>query len=289
MTYSCAIFEDLDGDLKHANPSLWSGGQGLKRVGQPVLPTPPRSDHAHNDTDELYDAQIRKLSHIIKKAKIQPGNRVLEIGSGWGSMAILIAQTIADTTVDTLTLSVQQQTLARERIKAAGLQDRITVHLMDYRAMPPHWEGKFDRVVSIEMIEAVGAEFLVTYWKQVDWAMKKKDGVGVVQVITIPEARACLGCDLFYQTDVTIGFERYIREIDFIRKWVSLHFLFHTLVFPHLIHYWSLCLNDQSKYPRQFYRIFPSDLSRSIPRWIPPYTNSPSANPPAGFQRTADS
>jgi cyclopropane-fatty-acyl-phospholipid synthase len=106
-------------------------------------------------------------------------------------MAILIAQTVAGTTVDTLTLSVQQQSLARERIAAAGLTDRITVHLMDYRNMPTEWEGAFDRVVSIEMIEAVGSEFLVGYWKTVDWAMKPVGGVGCVQVITIPEARAC--------------------------------------------------------------------------------------------------
>ncbi|KAJ7928068.1 CFS1-like protein [Mycena leptocephala] len=201
MTYSCAIFEDLDGDMKDGVVrSEWSGGQGLRRLGKPATSS---SSIPTTTEDELYEAQIRKLSHIIDKAKIQPGHRILEIGSGWGSMAILIAQTVAGTTVDTLTLSVQQQSLARERIAAAGLTDRITVHLMDYRNMPAEWEGAFDRVVSIEMIEAVGSEFLVGYWKTVDWAMKPVGGVGCVQVITIPEAR----------------FERYISEIDFIRKW----------------------------------------------------------------------
>ncbi|KAJ7486048.1 CFS1-like protein [Mycena galericulata] len=206
MTYSCAIFEDLDGDMKQGVVrSEWSGGQGLRRLGKSPTATsiPKTKPDAEPEVDELCEAQIRKLSHIIDKAKIQPGNRVLEIGSGWGSMAILIAQTIEGTTVDTLTLSVQQQSLARERIAAAGLTKRITVHLMDYRNMPADWQGAFDRVVSIEMIEAVGSEFLVGYWKIVDWAMKPIGGVGCVQVITIPEAR----------------FERYIREIDFIRKW----------------------------------------------------------------------
>ncbi|KAJ7677474.1 CFS1-like protein [Mycena rosella] len=204
MTYSCAIFENLDGDMKDGVVrSEWSGGQGLRRLGQAATASTP-STPAVPDADELLEAQIRKLSHIINKANIQPGNRVLEIGSGWGSMAILIAQTVEGTTVDTLTLSVQQQTLARERIAAAGLTDRINVHLMDYRNMPAEWEGAFDRVVSIEMIEAVGSEFLVLYFKTLDWAMKQSGGVGCVQVITIPEAR----------------FERYIREIDFIRKWV---------------------------------------------------------------------
>ncbi|KAF7314416.1 hypothetical protein MKEN_00914400 [Mycena kentingensis (nom. inval.)] len=205
MTYSCAIFEDLDGDIQEgAERSEWSGGQGLLRLG--ATKSAPSTPAAAVDVDELYDAQIRKLSHIIRKAKIEPGNRVLEIGSGWGSMAIHIAQTVPGTTVDTLTLSVQQQTLARERIASAGLSSRINVHLMDYRAMPAEWEGAFDRVVSIEMIEAVGQEFLVKYWEVVDWAMKRVGGVGCVQVITIPEAR----------------FERYIREIDFIRKWFKI-------------------------------------------------------------------
>ncbi|KAJ7095728.1 CFS1-like protein [Mycena belliarum] len=205
MTYSCAIFADLDGDMKDGVVrSEWSGGQGLRRLGQPGAPVSTTSVPAEPDVDELYEAQIRKLSHIIDKAKIQPGHRVLEIGSGWGSMAMLIAQSVEGTTVDTLTLSVQQQSLARERIAAAGLTDRINVHLMDYRNMPAEWEGAFDRVVSIEMIEAVGSEFLVGYWKMVDWAMKPLGAVGCVQVITIPEAR----------------FDRYIREIDFIRKWV---------------------------------------------------------------------
>lgn len=214
MTYSCGIFEELDGDLKQGqNLAEWSGGKGLRRLSKASIDsirpssdltngTSGNSDHLNcvtgssNGTlpqkDELHEAQLRKLHHIIKKAKILPGHRVLEIGSGWGSMAILIAQTVPDTTVDTITLSVQQQTLAQERIKAAGLDDRITVHLMDYRDMPPEWEGVFDRVVSVEMIEAVGAEFLETYWKVVDWAMKLKGGVGVVQVISIPEARMSL-------------------------------------------------------------------------------------------------
>jgi cyclopropane-fatty-acyl-phospholipid synthase len=196
MTYSCAIFKDLDTDLKNgANTAEWSGSRGLKRLGassKPDVSVDTNSNGVSHDTDELYEAQIRKLDHIIKKTKIQPRHRVLEIGSGWGSMAIRIASTIPDTRIDTLTLSVQQQELAEERIRAAGLEDRISVHLMDYRAMPAHWESAFDRFVSVEMIEAVGHEFLPTYWKQVDWALKAKDAVGVVQVITIPEARRFL-------------------------------------------------------------------------------------------------
>ena len=198
MTYSCAIFKDLDGDLKRygSSRSEWSGGQNLKRLSSNTIA--PSETHPEAEpgpeVDELQEAQIRKLDHIISRARIQPGHRILEIGSGWGSLALRIASTIRNTTIDTLTLSVHQQSLARERIREAGLdvdgvpyEERITVHLMDYRAMPGEWEGVFDRVVSVEMIEAVGREYLDRYWGVVDWAMKKEEGVGVVQVITIPE------------------------------------------------------------------------------------------------------
>ncbi|KAJ3917464.1 CFS1-like protein [Lentinula edodes] len=212
MTYSCAIFEDLDGDLKGGEQGelkgRWNGGHGLKKLtngmtnGVP-FPEPNVAAELPSSSDPLEDAQYRKLHHIIRKARILPGHRVLEIGSGWGSLSMLIAKTIPNTTVDTLTLSVEQQSLALSRIKAEGLAERVQVHLMDYRHMPEGWKGKFDRVVSVEMIEAVGKEFLEGFWAKVEWAMKEQESVGVVQVITIPEAR----------------FERYIKEIDFIRKW----------------------------------------------------------------------
>ncbi|KAG5221475.1 Vacuolar fusion protein [Salix suchowensis] len=181
----------LDGDhRKFGNQTQWSGGQGLKRIqhSERVNRDDGNVTATINGKDELYEAQIRKLRHIFEKARILPGHHVLEIGSGWGSMAMFIAQNSPETTVDTITLSIQQQELATQRIKEAGLEDRIRVHLMDYRNMPAEWEGAFDRVISIEMIEAVGFEFLEKYWSVVDWALKRKGGVGVVQAITIPEA-----------------------------------------------------------------------------------------------------
>lgn len=204
MTYSCAIFKDLDGDLKRygTSRSEWSGGENLLRVApnpsstHPTQPDPEQEPDS--GIDELQEAQLRKIDHIISRARIQPGHRVLEIGSGWGALALRIASTIPNTTIDTLTLSVHQQTLARERIRAAGIgadgipySERIAVHLMDYRAMPEEWEGAFDRFISVEMIEAVGREYLEKYWEVVDWAVKKVGGVGVVQVITIPEPSTC--------------------------------------------------------------------------------------------------
>ncbi|KAI0754827.1 cyclopropane-fatty-acyl-phospholipid synthase [Daedaleopsis nitida] len=251
MTYSCAIFPELDGDL-HADasaasspssgrtPSLTGASTPSTLVGSELqehskameLPSlglfsPPGRVRerplveAHDAEDPLEAAQYHKLHHIIRRADIRPGHRVLEIGSGWGSMAILITSTIPGTTVDTLTLSTQQAALARRRAANAGLAERVRVHLMDYRNMPREWEGAFDRLISVEMVEAVGREYMETYWAKIDWALNKETGVGVVQGITIPEAR----------------FEQYMREVDFIRKWVifpggflpTLSFLVETL------------------------------------------------------------
>lgn len=225
MTYSCAIFEELDGDMgKDEDRGPWSGGQGLERIanGHPVRVPAPVTP-VSSDVDPLYHAQLRKLHHIIAKADIRPGHRVLEIGSGWGSFAIEAVR-LTGCTVDTLTLSVQQQALAQERIRAAGFEDKITVHLMDYRNMPAEWDGAFDRFVSIEMIEAVGNELLETYWGVVDRALKKKGGVGVVQVITIPEPSESPCSDQLCSYLISPeGFDRYMKEIDFIRKWVGYH------------------------------------------------------------------
>ncbi|KAL9710942.1 hypothetical protein Ac2012v2_005482 [Leucoagaricus gongylophorus] len=213
MTYSSAIFPDLDSDLKGGGARhQWSGIRGSKNRRMKVVNgyTDPDGCGAANgrfiqnnttngracndatnentEVDELYEAQMCKLDHIIKKAKIQEGSRILEIGSGWGSMAIRIAQRIHGTTIDTITQSSQQQDLAQKRVAAQGLSNRITVHLMDYRSMPPEWEDAFDRVISVEMLEDVGKEYYNTYWKIIDWALKPRTGAGVVQVITIPEA-----------------------------------------------------------------------------------------------------
>lgn len=115
-------------------------------------------------------------------------------GTGWGALSILIAQTV-DCTVDTVTLSGEQRDLATARIADAGLSDRITVHYMDFRRCRDRteWAGAFDRFVSVEMIENVGREFIEEYWGVVDWALKPRETIGVVQVITMPEARECSG------------------------------------------------------------------------------------------------
>jgi cyclopropane-fatty-acyl-phospholipid synthase len=170
MTYSCAIFGEEEGGPE--------GDLGL--VARKFAPK--------KGVDELELAQMRKLRTVIERARITKGDRVLEIGSGWGSFAMEAVRTTG-CTVDTLTLSIEQKQLAEARIAAAGLTDSITVHLLDYRSLPPSFTNAFDRVVSIEMIEAVGKEFLETYFKVVESALKKDRGLAVVQVITMPEAR----------------------------------------------------------------------------------------------------
>jgi len=207
MTYSCAIFPELDGDLSNESDveRRWDKREASKHthLTTRLPPSPPSSEEGDTRTtetlnfpseldDPLYEAQIRKLQHIINKlhipnARSERAVRLLEIGTGWGALAIRVAQQYPHVEIDTITLSSAQKILAEQRIASAGFQDRITVHLMDYRNMPPEWEGRFSRFVSVEMIEAVGREFLEDYWKVVEWALEKKDSVGVVQVITIPE------------------------------------------------------------------------------------------------------
>lgn len=174
------------------------------------LPTPPSEADAHTraqsaaaDYDELEEAQKNKLRLIIRRANIRPGDRVLEIGTGWGSFA-MEAVRMTGCTVDSVTLSVEQKALAEQRIAEAGLESKIKVHLMDYRDFPASWTDSFDRVCSIEMLEAVGIEFLPTYFSCVDRVLKRQGGVAVFQCITMPESRA----------------EAYYKGVDFIRKWI---------------------------------------------------------------------
>ena len=153
--------------------------------------------------ETLEDAQMTKLNFFISQAHIQPSDHVLEIGSGWGSFAIAAVKATG-CRITTLTLSREQKDLADERIEAAGLSDRIDVLLCDYRALPAPPGGHYDKVVSIEMLEAVGAEYLKTYFECVDRLLKPEGGIAVFQCITIPETR----------------YEGYAKGNDFIRQYI---------------------------------------------------------------------
>ncbi|KAK2624413.1 hypothetical protein QTJ16_006363 [Diplocarpon rosae] len=155
------------------------------------------------DTEEetLEAAQMTKLNRFIEGARIKPSDHVLEIGTGWGSFAMEAVKKTG-CRVTTLTLSIEQKALAEKRIAAAGFEDRIEVLLMDYRALPTP-KVLYDKVVSIEMLEAVGAEYLETYFSCIH-RLLKKDGIAVFQCITMPEGR----------------YEAYAKGEDFIRKYI---------------------------------------------------------------------
>ena len=112
--------------------------------------------------ESLADAQRRKIDRLLDAAGVRPGSRVLEIGTGWGALAIRAAERGAQVT--TLTISTEQAELATSRITEAGVADRVDVQLRDYREA----QGRYDAVVSVEMIEAVGANHWDEYFATVD-------------------------------------------------------------------------------------------------------------------------
>jgi cyclopropane-fatty-acyl-phospholipid synthase len=132
--------------------------------------------------DTLQQAQHRKIDRLLDCAAVGPGQQVLEIGTGWGELAIRAAGRGA--TVTSLTISTEQADLARERIAAAGLADRVSVLLQDYRAV----RGTYDSVVSVEMIEAVGANYWPQYFRTIDRVLRPGGRVGL-QAILQPDDR----------------------------------------------------------------------------------------------------
>jgi cyclopropane-fatty-acyl-phospholipid synthase len=131
----------------------------------------------------LFEAQLAKLDRICRKLELTPSDHLLEIGAGWGGMAIHAARHYG-CRVTTTTISRQQYELARERVAQAGLADRITLLLEDYRDL----EGRYDKLVSIEMIEAVGHEFYDIYFRQCG-RLLNDDGLMLLQAITIADQR----------------------------------------------------------------------------------------------------
>jgi cyclopropane-fatty-acyl-phospholipid synthase len=133
--------------------------------------------------DDLRTAQLRKIDGILDLARVRSGMRVLEIGSGWGALAIRAARD-RGASVTTLTLSAEQQALARARAEEAGVADRVDVRLQDYRDA----RGSYDAVVSVEMIEAVGERYWPDYVRALDGLLAPGGRVGL-QAITMPHER----------------------------------------------------------------------------------------------------
>jgi cyclopropane-fatty-acyl-phospholipid synthase len=161
LTYSSALFE----------------GDELRLSGCTRMTAPePGGD--------LVAGQVRKIERLLDRTGVTAGTRVLEIGTGWGELAIRAAQRGA--VVDSITLSSEQRELAQHRITAAGVGDRVTVRLLDYRALPA--DAAYDVVLSVEMIEAVGYDFWTDYFTILDRVTAPGGRVGI-QAITMPHER----------------------------------------------------------------------------------------------------
>ena len=139
-------------------------------------------DSAPATFDNLADAQRRKIDRLLDVALVGPGSRVLEIGTGWGELCLRAAARGAQ--VRSVTLSDEQRRLASQRVAAAGVGDRVQIELCDYRDV----EGRYDAVISVEMIEAVGYEFWPTYFRALD-ALVNPAGRVAIQAITMPHSR----------------------------------------------------------------------------------------------------
>ncbi len=141
------------------------------------------SAYFYRDGLSLEEAQLAKYDRLCRQLHLKPGDHVLEIGSGWGGNAIYMAKTYG-CRVTSLTISEEQHKLAVERVEAAGLSGKVNILLKDYRLM----EGVFDKIVSVEMLEAVGFSYLDVYFKKCH-ELLKKNGILAIQVITSPDSR----------------------------------------------------------------------------------------------------
>lgn len=144
----------------------------------------------------LEAASLAKLERLCRKLELEPSDHLLEIGTGWGSLAIYAAERFG-CRVTTTTISAEQYSAARRRVAERGLGDRITVLDRDYREL----EGRYDKVVSVEMVEAVGPRQLDGFFSRCDQLLVP-GGLLVLQAITIEDRR----------------YARAVRSVDFIKK-----------------------------------------------------------------------
>jgi cyclopropane-fatty-acyl-phospholipid synthase len=151
-----------------------------------------------SENSSLEQASLEKFDRICRKLALKPGDRVLEIGTGWGGFAIYAAKKYG-CQVTTTTISERQYDYTFEAIRKAGLTDKITLLKKDYREL----EGKFDKLASIEMIEAVGYELIPGFLAACD-RLLEKDGLIAIQAITLSERY----------------FESYRRGVDFIQQYI---------------------------------------------------------------------
>ncbi|MCC5875913.1 MAG: class I SAM-dependent methyltransferase [Candidatus Sumerlaeia bacterium] len=189
--------------------------------------------------ESLEQGQTNKIRALLDRVDAREGDHILEIGSGWGSLALEAARE-RGCRVTTITLSKEQLRVVRNRVRNAGLEGRIKPMLCDYRRM----RGQFDKVVSVEMIEAVGHEYLGTYFRHVD-RLLKPNGLVALQAITIPDQR----------------YERYRRTPDWIQKYI-----FPGAVVPSVTALSTAMTKHSSLYMESMTN-FPQDYARTLREW----------------------
>jgi cyclopropane-fatty-acyl-phospholipid synthase len=202
LSVNRAVLDDLEGGLARLSAPLRRAAHALSRN---TIDGSRRNIAAHYDVgndffglvldptmlyssavfeypgQSLHAAQLAKLDRICRKLALSPGEHLLEIGTGWGALALHAAREYG-CRVTTTTISAEQHALAAERIAAAGLQDRITLLKTDYRELT----GQYDKLVSIEMIEAVGHQWFDTFFARCA-ALLKAEGTMLLQAITIAD------------------------------------------------------------------------------------------------------
>jgi len=151
-----------------------------------------------SENSNLYKASIYKLDHICRRLKLTEKDHLLEIGTGWGGLAVHAAKHYG-CRVTTTTISDEQFKFAEERIQQAGVENRVTLLNSDYRKL----SGHYDKIVSVEMIEAVGHEYFPQFFKICN-GLLKEDGVALIQAITTDDRR----------------YEKEKNKTDFIRRYI---------------------------------------------------------------------
>ena len=146
--------------------------------------------------ESLKQAQVNKYDRLCREVRVREGDRILEIGCGWGGFAIHAAGQY-NCEVTAITISRQQFEFARARVEQEGLKDRVDVRFQDYRKVT----GKFDRIISIEMIEAVGHRYFTSYFSKIN-ELLKPDGILGLQAIIIPDSR----------------YDEYRKSVDWLQK-----------------------------------------------------------------------
>jgi cyclopropane-fatty-acyl-phospholipid synthase len=188
--------------------------------------------------NDLSSAQLRKYQSLAERIEVKPGQRLLEIGCGWGGFAEFVAKAY-DVSVVALTISRQQFDYAKARMFAAGLNDKVDIRLQDYRDE----RGTYDRIASIEMIEAVGERFWPTYFQQIRDRLSAS-GLAGIQAITIQ--------DKFFGS--------YRREVDFIQRYI---FPGGMLPTPSILQR----LGENFGIPLVSERIFGEDYAKTLAAW----------------------